>query len=200
MLCDISQELCSLAQKQDRTLKLLSLDVMKNVIYLLKQQLPKERQKDIVDVTSPYIEDKDFFLAQLALEVLGKIIELNPTAGFYKDAIQNCIKLTKSSLVQGSTTQRISDVFYLIGAHKLADEVAIFSSLISDLNKNCLLTAAKALAGFITGVDEKVRMNFIQQLLAKVDFQFCEILKDARCHQRLKIPLSSRFLCLRLLR
>ena len=169
LLCDITTELGSLAQKQDRTLKLLSLEVMKNMIYLLNKNLPKERQKDIVDVSAPYIEDKDFFLAQLALEVLGKIMELNPSAGFYKDAIQNCIKLTKSSLIQGNTTQRIADVFQLIGAHRLTDESSIFNSLTSDLNKNCLLTAAKALAGFISGVDEKIRFGFINQLLGKVN-------------------------------
>eukprot|EP00331_Platyophrya_macrostoma_P030086 CAMPEP_0176438094 /NCGR_PEP_ID=MMETSP0127-20121128/19061_1 /TAXON_ID=938130 /ORGANISM="Platyophrya macrostoma, Strain WH" /LENGTH=1232 /DNA_ID=CAMNT_0017821943 /DNA_START=32 /DNA_END=3730 /DNA_ORIENTATION=+ len=168
LLCDIVQELCLLAQKQDRTLKLLSLEVMKNIIYLLKQKLPKDRQKDIVDVTCPYIEDKDFFLAQLALEVLGKIITLSPDAGFYKDAIGNCIKLTKSSLIQGNTTQRISEVFHLIGAHKLADNSTIFNSLTSDLNKNCLITAAKALAGFVSGVDETARQKFIQELLGKV--------------------------------
>lgn len=141
---------------------------MKNVIYLLNKRLPKQTQKDIVDVVSPYIDDKDFYLAQLALEVLGKVIELNPEAGIYKDAVQNCIKLTKSALIQGSTTQRISEVFHLIGAHKLADESAIFNSLLSDLNKNCLVTAAKALAGLISGIDDKARQGFINQLLGKV--------------------------------
>ena len=149
--------------------------MLKNVIYLLKVKLPKETQKDIVDVAAPYIKDEDFFLAQLALEVLIKIIEINPTnTGIYKDSIQNCVKLTKSALIQGNTTSRLSDVFMLIGAHKLADPTMLFNSLISEINKNCLATVSKALAGLILGVDEKSKQGFIQQLIGKVRFFYFE--------------------------
>lgn len=185
-MAQIASELCQLAQKQDRVLRMSSLEVMKIVILLLNTKFPKEIQKDVVDVAAPYIKDDDFFLAQLSLEVLAKIFEINPTSSAtYKTAIENCVKLTKSSLVQGNTTNRLSEVFNLVGLYKLSDSSALFNSLMSDLNKNCLFNVSKALAGLVLGVDENSRKGFIQQLLGKVIFAiFCSILMKPLKHKK----------------
>ena len=136
--------------KQDRTLKISALEVLDMVLGIFKQNLPKQYQQEIVRNISPFIRDEDLYLAQLSIDLLTNIINVNPTGlPEYDDTIRNAISLSKSSLVQGVVIDKLTELFSLVGQNNLADTNSIVNHLMTDINKNSLVPTARCIAAVI---------------------------------------------------
>mmetsp|Transcript_25555 Transcript_25555/g.22583 ORF Transcript_25555/g.22583 Transcript_25555/m.22583 type:complete len:132 (+) Transcript_25555:1978-2373(+) len=101
-------ELFNLLQKQDRTLKISALEVMKMILGIFEANLPTNLQKSIVSNISTFVSDEDFYLAQLSMDLLILIININPTrSAEYDQVIQNSVTLCRSSLIQSQSVDKL---------------------------------------------------------------------------------------------
>lgn len=141
---------------------------MSMVLGIFKQNLPKEFQSDIIRNISPFIKDEDLYLAQLSIDLLISIIHVNPTRSQeYDEAIKHAITLSKSSLVQGVVIDKLTELFSLVGTNQLADTNAIVSHLMTDINKNSLVPAARCIAAVTQGSST---MDYIKKFTENVRY------------------------------
>ena len=140
---------------------------MSMVLGIFKQNLPREYQQDIVKNISPFIRDEDLYLAQLSIDLLIAIINVNPSKSEqYDEAIKHAVALSKSSVVQGAVIDKLTELFRLVGKNELANTNNIVSHLMSDVNKNSLVPTSRC----ISAVAQKDGATYIKKFSENVSF------------------------------
>ena len=158
------QELCSFLLKQSRTLKISTLESLIIFVEALKGKIDEGIHREILQNILPYIKDEDFFLAQISLQLLSLLILENKKAiPEYNAALENCIKLAKSPLVQGVLLTRLLEIFENFSKNNLIDIFSTIDKLNQGDNKNSLNTIAKCISVMILATNnEKTRNSFLE--------------------------------------
>ena len=157
------QELCSFLLKQSRTLKISTLESLIIFVEALKGKIDESIHREIVQNILPYIRDEDFYLAQISLQLLSLLIleNLKPIPE-YNAALENCIKLAKSPLVQGVLLTRLLEIFDNFAKNNLIDIFSTIDKLNQGDNKNSLNSIAKCISVMILATsNEKTRTSFL---------------------------------------
>jgi len=159
----IMQELCSFLLKQSRTLKISTLESLIIFVEALKGKIDEAIHREILQNVLPYIRDEDFYLAQISLQLLSLLILENAKPiPEYNSALENCIKLAKSPLVQGILLTRLLEIFDNFSRNNLIDIFATIDKLNQGNNKNSLNSIAKCISVMILATNnEKTRTSFI---------------------------------------
>ena len=150
------------------------------MVELIKNKLTPNIQATILSQISQFIKDEDFYLAQLSIDLVIKIVSINPTSTpELETAINNSITLSKSSLIQGVTINKLIDLFSLIAQKGFPTENLI-QKLIQNINKNSMIPASKSIAALVLHSNQQVSAKFIE--LFKNDVIIMNFLIFDSCH------------------
>jgi len=147
------EELFTYLRKQDRTLKILTLQVIKMILDIFKNQLPKNIQQEVLKNISALIKDDDLYLSQLSIDLLITIININPKdSKQYEEAINNCITLSKSSLARGPAVDKLTELFTAITASEIINTSHILDRLLANTNKASLIPTALCITAVLSKI------------------------------------------------
>lgn len=166
------QELCVFLLKQSRTLKISTLESLIIFVEVLKEKIDENLHREIVKNIANFIKDEDFYLAQISLQLFSLLIMGNvKNLAEYQAALENCIKLAKSPLVQGALLTRLLEIFENFAKFNLIDVISTVDKLNQGDNKNALNTIAKCISVMILATPQpKTRANFIETCVKHVKF------------------------------
>ena len=164
------KELCSFLLKQSRTLKISTLESLIIFVEALKGKIDEGIHREILQNILPYIKDEDFYLAQITLQLLSLLIlENTKVIPEYNAALENCIKLAKSPLVQGVLLTRLLEIFENFSKNNLIDIFSTVEKLNQGDNKNALTSIAKCISTMVlNSPNEKTKIVFIDTCIQNV--------------------------------
>ena len=144
--------------------------IIANILCLLNlfgDQFNTDTQNEILDEVLPFIKNKDIYLSPHCMEIVLKLIMLEPTKKpQYYQVFDICLCLAQSNAIQGTISTKLIEVFERLSTFNSIDVSNTINNLLQGItNKNSISLISKCIALLCTSCkgNEKIQ-DFILKL------------------------------------